>query len=366
MKKILIINPFGVGDVLFTTPVIAALKKKFPDSFIGYLCQKQTAPILENHPLVDKLFLYTRGDLKQVRKKSYLEYIKMLLRGINKIRNENFDLAVDLSMVNQYSLLLWMLGVKQRFGFDYKGRGRFLTHKLPFNGFGQKHVIEWYRDLLKMMKVNEFNRELKFYIALKDRQYADNFLTKNAVLNSDIMIGIAPFGGGSWGKDARSKQWPDECFVQLINDLLKCYKCKIIIFGTDKNNDDCAIFKEVLSNKDVVNALGRTTLGQLAALIGKCNIFISNDSGPMHIACAKGVDTVSIFGPVDENVYGPVGRTARHEIVMAEVECRPCYKNFKKPDCKNIDCLKAISEKMVLETIDKVFKAKKIRRSSGK
>ncbi|MCG2712938.1 MAG: glycosyltransferase family 9 protein [Candidatus Omnitrophica bacterium] len=366
MKKILIINPFGVGDVLFTTPVITALKKKFPDSFIGYLCQKQTAPILENHPLVDKLFLYTRGDLKQVRKKSYLEYVKMLLLGINKIKYEKFDLAVDLSMVSQYSLLLWLLGVKQRFGFDYKGRGLFLTHKLKVNGLGQKHVIEYYRDLLSLLKVKEFNEELKFYTALADRQFADNLLINRDVDNKDILIGIAPFGGGSWGEDAASKQWPDECFVRLINDLLNAYECKIIIFGTKKNMDDCAIFKEVFSNKGVVNAIGRTTLGQLGALIGKCSLFISNDSGPMHIACAKEVNTISIFGPVDERVYGPVGKTACHEIVKADIECRPCYKNFKKPDCKNMDCLEAISEEMVLDAAEKVLKVKKIKRSKEK
>ncbi len=366
MKKILIINPFGVGDVLFTTPVIKAIKKKFPDSFIGYLCQRQTAPILENHPLVDKLFLYTRGDLKQARKKSYLEYVKMLFLGINKIRDEKFDLAVDLSMVSQYSLLLWLLGVKQRFGFDYKKRGLFLTHKLPINGLGQKHVIEYYHDLLRLLEINEFDSELKFYTALADRQFADNFLIKNAVNGQDILIGIAPFGGGSWGEDAGSKQWPDERFVRLITDLLNAYECKIIIFGTKKNADDCAIFKKALSNKDVLNAIGRTTLGQLAALIGKCSLFISNDSGPMHIACAKEVDTISIFGPVDESVYGPVGKTARHEIVKANIKCRPCYKNFKKPDCKNMDCLKAISEEMVLDAVEKVLKAKKIKRSNRK
>ncbi len=358
MKKILIINPFGVGDVLFTTPVISALKKKFPDSFIGYLCQKQTAAILENHPLVDKLFIYTRGDLKQIKKKSYWAYIKMLLKGINKIQSERFDLAIDLSMVSQYSFLLWLLGVKQRFGFDYKRRGIFLTNKLRVNGFGGKHVIEYYFDLLKLLKVREMSKKLKFYTALKDRQYVDNFLAKNNVRKFDILIGIAPFGGASWGKDARSKQWPDERFAGIMRGLLRDYACKIVIFGTNKNVDDCAIFKDVLKSENVVNAIGKTSLGQLAAMIGKCSLFISNDSGPMHIACAKEVDTISIFGPVDENVYGPVGQSARHEIIKANIECRPCYKNFKKPDCSNIACLDEISEDMVLDVIRKIMKTK--------
>lgn len=366
MKKILIINPFGVGDVLFTTPVINAIKKKFPDSFIGYLCQKQTGVILENHPFVDKLFFYTRGDLKQVRKKSYFKYLKILLSGINKIRNENFDLAVDLSMVSQYSFLLWFIGVKYRIGFDYKRRGFFLNHKLKITGLREKHVIEYYSDLLKLLNIKEINKKLKFYTALKDRQYVDNFLLKNKVNNKDVLIGIAPFGGGSWGKDARSKQWADEKFSVLMSTLLSNYDCKIIIFGVQRNVDDCAIFKDVFSNKKVVNAVGKTKLGQLAAMIGKCSLFISNDSGPMHIACAKDVATISIFGPVDESVYGPVGQGVVHKIIKADIECRPCYKNFKKPECNNIACLDEISVDMVLDEVKKILKLKKIKRSKKK
>ncbi len=358
MKKILIINPFGVGDVLFTTPVIDALKKKFPDSFIGYLCQRQTASILENHPFVDKLFLYTRGDLKQVRKKSYLEYIKMIGGGISEINNEKFDLAIDLSMVSQYSFLLWLIGVRERFGFDYKKRGIFLNHRLQVNAVGQKHIIEYYLDLLKLLGIKQIDRKLKFYTSLKDRQFTDNFLLKHNVSNQDMLIGIAPFGGASWGEDSKCKQWPDERFAGLMRSLLRDYNCKLIIFGTNKDVDDCASFKNILKSEKVVNAIGKTNLGQLAAIIGKCSLFISNDSGPMHIACAKEVNTVSIFGPVDENVYGPIGLRARHEIVKAAIECRPCYKNFKKPDCKNIACLDQISEDMVLEAVEKVIKKK--------
>ena len=366
MKKILIINPFGVGDVLFTTPVIDALKKRFPDSFIGYLCQKQTAAILENHPLVDKLFSYTRGDLKQARKRSRLEYIKMFLQGISEISNERFDLALDLSMVSQYGFLLWMIGVKQRFGFDYKKRGIFLTHKIKVAEIGRKHIIEYYLDLLRLLSIKKIDRKLKFYTALKDRQFADNFFDKHNVNENDLLIGIAPFGGGSWGKDSRCKQWPDERFAGIMTALLREYDCKLVIFGTSKNADDCAVFKEVLRRENVIDALGKTSLGQLAAMIGNCGLFISNDSGPMHIACAKGVDTVSIFGPVDESVYGPVGVTACHEIVKADIECRPCYKNFKKPDCENLACLVQISEDKVLNAVHKVLKFRKIKRSNKK
>jgi heptosyltransferase-2 len=282
----------------------------------------------------------------------------MLLGGIGDIRREKFDIAVDLSMVSQYSFLLWLIGVKVRFGFDYKNRGFFLNNKISIEEIGDRHILSYYIDLLKLMGVREVERELKFYTSLADRQYADRFLSKNNISEKDILIGVAPFGGGSWGKDAIAKQWPDEKYANLMRQLLKAKKYKLLLFGTKKNIDDCAVFKDLLSNKNVVSAIGQTSLGQLAALIGKCSLFISNDSGPMHIACAKGVDTISIFGPVDEQVYGPVGYNADHEIVKADVDCRPCYKNFKKPDCATVKCLNQISETQVMETVNKLLKKK--------
>jgi ADP-heptose:LPS heptosyltransferase len=104
-----------------------------------------------------------------------------------------------------------------------------------------------------------------------------------------------------------------------------------------------------LGNKKVINAVGRTDLGQCAALLEKCSLLIANDSGPLHMACALGVPTVSVFGPVDEQVYGPVGEAFRHRVVTAAVECRPCYANFSKPHCRTMRCLQDIKAADVIQ-----------------
>lgn len=365
MKKILIINPFGIGDVLFTTPVIEAVKKKFPNSFIGYLCNEKSAPILENNPHVDKMFFYTRGDLKRIRQKSQLKYLKAFFNACRQITREKFDLAIDLSMVNQYSLLLWLMGVKQRWGFDYKGRGLFLTDKIKFDGFINKHVVDYYEDLLLHFKIDAFEKKLKFYTSLNDEKFVEKLLKQNKITSDDILIGIAPFGGASWGPDAANKQWPAENFLALIDELLKNFKVKVILFGRSEDRTNLADFERVISKERVVDAVGKTTLGQLAVLIAKCKVFISNDSGPLHIACAQEVPTISIFGPVDETVYGPVGGKNENLIIVSEVKCRPCYKDFKKPVCQRMDCLKTINVDMVVKNIEKLIikvKSKEINR----
>jgi len=362
MKKILIINPFGIGDVLFTTPAIEAVKKKFPESFINYLCCEKSAPILKNNPQINKLFFYTRGDLKKIRKKSYWQYIKVFFKACREISSEKFDLAIDLSMVNQYSFLLWLLGVRQRWGFDYKGRGLFLTRKVKFDGFTSKHVVDYYKDLLLHFNIEEFEGKLRFYTSKDDENFAREFLKENDVEKNDILIGIAPFGGASWGPDAANKQWPAENFVSLIKEIISQYRAKVFLFGRSEDENSLDDFNEViLKEAGVINAVGKTNLGQLAALISECKLFIANDSGPLHIACAREVPTISIFGPVDEKVYGPVGDKNKNFIVTAEIECRPCYKNFNKPVCQNMNCLMQIKTDAVLRIVDKLIKKLEIK-----
>lgn len=350
--KILIINPFGIGDVLFTTPVVRALKEKFPNSFIGYICNRSSAAVLVNNPDIDELFFYSRGDFKKIRRKSVWKYLIAFTKAIFKIRKLRFDIAVDLSMVMQYSLMLWLVGVPKRYGFDYMNRGRFLTDKIPVKGFANKHVVDYYFDLLKNMGIDNSKRSLKFYLSSDDKKWADDFLKAHNTSDNDLLVGIAPFGGLSWGSDAKNKQWPIDSFCSIARQIIEQYKVKVVLFGTEKDQAKAGAFDEFKGSDMFMNAVGKTTLGQLAAMIGKCKLFICNDSGPLHIACALDVKTVSIFGPVDENVYGPVGESRLHSIAHADIDCRPCYKNFQKPVCNTMDCLQSLSREKVLDIVE--------------
>ncbi len=153
MKKFLIINPFGVGDVLFTTPVITSLKDKYPDSTIGYWCNERVKDIFADDPNIDKIFALSRGDLKRTYGNSRLEGIKRFLWLAFSIKKEKFDVVLDFSLDHRYSLLAKLLGIKKRIGFNYKNRGRFLTDKIDIDGYEDKHVVEYYLDLLKFIKM---------------------------------------------------------------------------------------------------------------------------------------------------------------------------------------------------------------------
>ncbi|MBI4845170.1 MAG: glycosyltransferase family 9 protein [Candidatus Omnitrophica bacterium] len=355
MKKILIVNPFGVGDVLFSTPVIAALKKEFPDSFIAYLCNSQVEQVLQNHPAINLLLFFSRGDFKALRKQSLLKYFMALIKAINQLRNLSFDFVVDVSMVTQYSFILRLIGVKKIYGFDYKGRGNFLTDKVPFNGFENKHVVEYYGDLLKKIGIKHFEKKLEFYLNENDIAWAERFLEKHIEKDAGLLVGISAFGGKSWGDEAVNKQWPLARFAGLIKEIIKRYNAVVLLLGAKDDQYKAQEICEIVKDEKLVNAAGKTSMGELGALIKKCKLYIGNDSGPLHIACALGVKTVSIFGPVDEKVYGPVGTPENNRVVCADLSCRPCYKNFTKQKCEKFNCLLEINEKDVLKSIEGVI-----------
>ena len=141
-KRILIVNPFGIGDVLFSTPLVRALHQAFPNSVIGYLCNRRTEGILRENPYVHELFVYEKDEflrLWRMSKSQSLGYLKPLLERIRQVR---FDLAVDLSLGERYNLILRMFGVSRQVGFDDRRRGRFLTERFPIDGYHDQHVVE--------------------------------------------------------------------------------------------------------------------------------------------------------------------------------------------------------------------------------
>ena len=352
MDKILVVNPFGAGDVLFSTPVVRALKQRYPDSFIGYLCNREVEALLKENPAIDELFFYTRGDFKKIRRKSYIRYVKTFFKALNTLRARKFDLVVDLSLVNQYSFIFWLIGIKKRFGFDYKKRGRFLTDKILVNSFKHKHVVKFYRDLLFKLGISDFKEETQLFLADFNKQWGDSFWEKQNLADGQLLVGLAAFGGASWGQNAASKQWPLERFARVAKRIIERYQAKIIIFGTAQDKESGNTLEKAIDDENVINVTGQTTLGQLAALISRLNIFIGNDSGPLHIACALKIKTISIFGPVDHRVYGPVGDRQHNVMLYKDINCRPCYKNFKTPDCKTMNCLLAISENDVWKAVE--------------
>ena len=345
MKKILIINPFGIGDVLFSTVLIDVIKDNIPGAGLYYISNKRTYEVLKASPELKGVFMFEKDDYKRLWKDSKIQCLKSFFLFLKQIKREKFDLAIDLSMGHQYSFFLMLLGVPQRVGFNYKGRGRFLTKKLEFDGFNTKPIAEYHLDLARVLGLEVKNPLTKIWIEAEDKEYIDKFLSSIRP-KKDIIIGIAPGGGVSFGKKKINfKRWDPENFAELADKLIEGLACEVIfVWGPDEE----ALIKKIISlMKNKPKIAPPTTIRQAAALMKRCDCVICNDSGPLHVAVAAGARTVSIFGPSNELVYGPYPPAREHLVITKDIDCRPCYKKFKLPDCRTRACLKELDAKSV-------------------
>ncbi|MFH0738964.1 MAG: glycosyltransferase family 9 protein [Candidatus Omnitrophota bacterium] len=350
MKKFLIINPFGIGDVLFTTPVIRSIKENFPKGQVGYWCNERVGAILEDNPCIDKVFALSRGDLKRISGYSRIQGLRRSWGLFSAIKKERFDISLDFSLEHRYSLISKLAGIKRRVGFNYKKRGKFLTESLEVLGYQDKHVVEYYLGLLDFIGVKPAaDLRLELFIAQEAKFKVEALFLDLGINNKGPLIGIAPGAGGSWGKDAGYKHWSAEKFAQVTDKISKDFGSKVLILGDGKERQLAERIVKASSGKPF-DLTGKISLKELAAVIERLDLLIANDGGPLHMAVALGVKTVSIFGPVDERVYGPYPASDRHIVIKKDLDCRPCYQDFRFKGCDNNRlCLEGIDVNEVYE-----------------
>lgn len=349
MMRILIINPFGIGDVLFSTPLIANLRQNFLGSYIAYICNIRARGVLLTNPNLDDIFVFEKDEYRKLWKESKIRCIKRFIAFLREIKKRRFDIAIDLSLGRQYSFFLMLIGVKERVGYNFKNRNKFLTKKINIDGYHNKHIVEYYLDILKFLNVKSKSNRLEFPVKDKDVAKANAVFAKNNIKKSNLVIGIIPAGGASWGKNFSYRHWSKEAYAAVADRLIEKLNAKIILLGDSIEEEICRQVQTRMKHK-AISAYGGMRLTEFAALIGKCNLIICNDGGPLHIAVSQNVKTISIFGPVDERVYGPYSSDKEHIVITKNITCRPCYRKFKFPYCETRSCLEEI-------TPDEVFYA---------
>ena len=357
IKKILIINPFGIGDVIFSTPLICALRKNFQHAYIGYMCNRRSSELISADPNINKIFVYEKDEYRSIWRDSRIDCVKKLLSFLLEIQKEKFDVSIDLSLGYQYSMFLKLLGVKTRLGFNYRNRGKFLTRKIAIDGFDDKHVIEHYFDILRLLDIDTkyCGKEPKIYVTGNGMKFADAVLADNKIMKNDLLIGMIPGCGASWGGDATYRRWGKKNFAILADRLIEKYGAKIILLGDRQEVDICKYIQDSMTNV-IINYCGKTSIEDLVGIMARCNFIVTNDGGPLHMAIGLGVKTVSIFGPVNEAIYGPHPVSENHVVVSKKkLSCRPCYRQFKYSKCENRVCLNSIAVDEVLEAAERII-----------
>lgn len=329
MRRILFINPFGIGDVICTLPLLDAVRRAVPDAYVGFWCSERSSELFRSDPRVQALFPVSRGDIKKISSGSAFAGMKKTAGLLWALRKGRFDTSIDLSLDWRYTNLSMLAGIRLRAGLDYRGRGRFLKKKVRLDAFDGAHIIEHYFRVLETIGIRGVPGAPVLFIPESEKQRARELLRSRGIDTSLPVAGIAPGGGASWGRDASSRHWPAEKFAELACRISGELRMQVVLVG-DRAEKAVSAAAAAACPRIKADLTGETSLQGFAALISLMDLMVTNDGGPTHVSVAADTPSVSIFGPVDEKVYGPYPPGAkRHLVIKRDLSCRPCYKGFR-------------------------------------
>jgi heptosyltransferase-2 len=310
-KKIIVRMPNWVGDLVMATPVLAELRAQWPHAHITAMCQSNVAPVIQQDPNINEVFSYRRPSRWIHRRQSW--------DILESIRHGEYDLGVLLTNSFSSAWWFWRGNVKYRIGYAEHCRSLLLNAAIPFPANKEsQHLVITYKQLLEPLGIPLSERAPKLYISKEEEMAASELLQKYGIIpGQDTIIGINP--GAAYGS---AKCWLPERFIALTHKLLEDPKNRFGYFGDAAGmplvHDIC---KKVPSS--VVNLAGKTTLRELLALIKITSVFLTNDSGPMHIAAALNTPLLALFGSTSDIKTGPYNTGT---VIHKHVDCSPCYK----------------------------------------
>jgi len=338
-KRILVIRLDKIGDVVLSTPVIKALRDAYPDSYIAFMVRPYAKQVVKGNPYLDRALVYD----KYRDEKGIIGNWKF----ISELRKRRFDIAIILHPTKRSHIVPFLAGIPERVGYDRK-LGFLLTKKVPHTKqMGLKHEIDYTLDMLRYIGVEPKDRTLHMPINDMSDAKVRHIFEVNGIGENDTTVVINP------GASCPSKRWPPENFAKVADRLMEKYGTKVILISS---GEEKMIGADVAHSMKVhpVNLCGVTTVGDLASILKRSKLLISNDSGPVHIACALGTPVVAIFGRNEAGLsparWGPTGKD---DIVLhKDVGCKVCLAHKCRIGFK---CLNAITVEEVLEAADRIL-----------
>jgi len=352
IRKVLVVQPFGIGDSLFVTPLLRTLKASAKVERLDMMVGSRTKEVFERNPAVDRIFVIDRDRLrKQSPFKNFFELSRLIL----DLRKTRYDLLIDCSLSREYGFYAkFFAGIPERIGFNYKQRGVFLTRKVELpGGFDREPVAEYYTALLKQIGINVTDRRSDFFLKREDLDRAKSVLESAGIGTGGNYAVAVPGGGDSWGRDAHFKQWSPFGFAQVMNGISRRFPLEaLVILGTAREFETGSKVAAVYGGKSV-NFCGKLSLIESAAVLKGALFLLANDSGLVHIARAMEIPCIAFYGPVNEKVYGAYPRGPAYlSIARDDLDCRPCYQSFRyDSSCLHRACLTELSPVRVIDEI---------------
>jgi lipopolysaccharide heptosyltransferase I len=374
-ERILLIKPSAVGDVIHTIPVLVKLRERYPQARIDWLLTPPIAELIGHHPALSNVVLFARKEYARFwHSRRVAGQMMQFLRDLRKPR---YDLVIDLHGQFRSALLALITGARVRIGFDRprkevrevgrklvkeayihgwtgtrEGAWRAYTHRIPIPTL-DVHAIDRYLWVGGFLGFDDRPIDMRIPVPPAAVQRVDELLASRRLLGKPLAI-LVP--GTIW----ETKHWHVEGFAETARHLVKTGHT-VVLAGTSSERERCRAV--AILCPEVLDLAAQTTLSELAALIQRARICVTNDSGSMHLTVALGRPVVSVFGPTDPVWIGPYGRT--NAVVQAPTECAPCYLRDLKHCHHGHSCMRQVSSAMVIERIEQVLASWDRQRAAG-
>ena len=317
-RRIIIRGTNWVGDAIMSIPAMKEIRRLYPGAHISLLVRPWVRDVYAAADFVDEVIEFD----KQTRH----EGPAGLWHLSRDLRKGRFDMAILLQNAFEAAFLAWLAGIPIRVGYARDFRSLLLTHPCKINAEVMKvHQIYYYLEILsqvgllgqRLWRDPHYSYSLSIPVCDSDCLGAKRLLAARGIRAGDILVGINP--GASYGG---AKRWLSERFARVADELSSSCNARVVIFGALSERVIAEQVASQMTQAAVVLA-GETTLGQLMALIRQCSLFITNDSGPMHLAAALDVPQIAIFGSTSEIATGPINADA--QVIKNSVPCSPCF-----------------------------------------
>lgn len=336
-KRILIVRLDRLGDVLLSTPVIKAVRDAYPESHIAFMVRPYAREVVEGNPYLDEVIVYDKA-------KGLLGIASV----ISTLIRRKFDLAIILHPTARTHLVTYLARIPERVGLDRK-MGWLLTKKIPHTKqYGLRHEIDYTLEILRHLGIEPRGRILHMPADERSEDGVAKLFSERGITPKDTLVVMNP------GASCRSKRWIAERFAQVGDILAQKHKAKVVLISA-RADKGCADAVARAMKSPCANLAGMTTVSDVASILRHAKLFISNDSGPVHIACSVGTPVIALFGRSDRGL-GPKrwGPSNKEDVVLhKDVGCAVCMAH----NCsRGFKCLEAITVDDVLAAADKILR----------
>jgi len=342
-RKILLIRPDHLGDLLFLTPALRHLRQSLPEAHLTLLVGKWGLPIVRHNPHVDEILTCDFPGFTRTEKPSPWQPYRYLSEQARALKPHRFDTALVLRFDHWWGAwLAAAAGIPRRIGYAIDSVRPFLTHPLPY--IDQRHEVEQNFRLAQFaitgndaLSPNNPIGDTEFFPDTASAVWAKDWLRAKNVDDAHPLVVIHP------GAGAAVKLWRAEAWAQVMDALAREFSAQFVLSGSPAERALCAEIAEKSAAQTAI-AAGETSLSQIAAIMARTALVIGPDTGPVKLAAAVGAPTLSLYGPVDAVKFGTWGNPRRHRILLAGLACQPCNRlDFPAAETDAHFCVRGLS-----------------------